>query len=265
MSWIALHNLQQDKPDVASSVVAVGVEFNGKSTMSVGTAINYDNVDASTPSPSSASEPFSSSGPEPFSCGWHPAPHIISSIDRLSFSPPKPLDVFVHPAWFAIVFEQPPATQTLLPPGDALPLLDEAAARTQRFSEHLLYPKMPSSVPKWPLIQFNSWGYGTDINEDNMLRALAVAKQLGLEAFVLDFGWQDTLDDGTPCLGCHPPPNPPQPPPPLTSHRAQLAARTPPVTLLRRQLDGRCEEVSQWPETSCSRRSQCTPSCVVPA
>ncbi len=225
MSWIVLHNLQQDKPDVASSVVAVGVEFNGKSTMSIGTAINYDNVDASTPSPSSSS----SSSTQPFSCGWHPAPHILSSIDRLNFSPPKPLDVFVHPAWFAIVFEQPPATQTLLPPGDALPLLDEAAARTQRFSEHLLYPKMPSTVPKWPLIQFNSWGYGTDINEGNMMAALDVVKQLGLEAFVIDFGWQDTLEDGTPCLGC------PLPPPPPS-----LAAHSPasPVTLLRRQLDG---------------------------
>ena len=192
VSWLVLHNLQQDKPDVPTSVIAVGVEFNGKSTMSAGAAINYDNVDAST---------SSSNNTLPFTCGWHPAPHIRSSIDRLNFTPPIPLNVFLHPAWFAIVFEQPAAAQTSLPPGDALPLLDEAAARTQRFSEHLLYPSLPSTVDKWPLLQFNSWGYGAAISEDKMAAALQSAKQLGIEAFVLDFGWQDTLEDGTPCLG----------------------------------------------------------------
>lgn len=155
--------------------------------MSVGSAINYDNTDGADMGP--------------LTCGWHPAPHIISTIDRLNFLPPPPLNVFLHPAWFAIVFEQPPATQTLLPPGDALPLLDEAAARTQLFSEHILYPKSPSTARIWPCLQFNSWGYGTDINESKMFGALAVAQQLGVEAFVLDFGWQDTLDDGTPCIG----------------------------------------------------------------
>jgi hypothetical protein len=193
VSWIVLHNLQDDKPDVPSSVVAIGVEFNGKSTMSVGAAINYDNV---SPSDTGASRTI-----QPLTCGWHPAPHIRSSIDLLNFTPAPPLNVFVHPAWFAIVFEQPPATQTLLPPGDALPLLDEAAARTQLFSEQLLYRAIPSAISKWPLLQFNSWGYGTDISEDKMVAALASAKQLGMEAFVLDFGWQDTLEDGTPCLG----------------------------------------------------------------
>jgi hypothetical protein len=191
VSWIVLHNLQQNTPDVPASVIAVGVEFNGKSTMSIGAAINYDNVEASAAAARS-----------PLTCGWHPAPHILSTIDRLNFAPPRPLNVFLHPAWFGIVFEQPPAIQTLLPPGDALPLLDEAAARTQRFSEHVLYRKMPTAVRTWPLLQFNSWGYGTDIDESKMLAAAAVATQLGVEAFVLDFGWQDTLDDGTPNLGC---------------------------------------------------------------
>jgi hypothetical protein len=193
VSWIVLHNLQEDKPDVPSSVLAVGVEFNGKSTMNVGSAVNYDNFKLSGSSCSGLKQPIT--------CGWHPAPHIRSFIDRLNFTPPLPLNVFVHPAWFIIVFEQPPASQTLLPPGDALPLLDEAAARTQRFSEQLLYREIPSAVGKWPLVQFNSWGYGTDINEDKMMAALVSAKQLGMEAFVLDFGWQDTLEDGTPCLG----------------------------------------------------------------
>ena len=64
-----------------------------------------------------------------------------------------------------------------------------------------------NQVDKWPLVQFNSWGYGTDISEDKMMKALDTSKMLGLEAFVLDFGWQDTLADGTPCLGdAHTPP-----------------------------------------------------------
>ena len=64
-----------------------------------------------------------------------------------------------------------------------------------------------NQVDKWPLVQFNSWGYGADISEDKMMKALDTSKVLGLEAFVLDFGWQDTLADGTPCLGdAHAPP-----------------------------------------------------------
>jgi hypothetical protein len=182
---------------VPTSVLALGVEFNGKSTMSLGSAINYDNFMTD----GSGDSPRGTAASAPFTCGWHPALHIRSAIDRLHFAPPLPSNVFLFPAWFAIVFEQPPATQTKLPPGDPLPLLDEAAFRTQRFSEQLLYPTLPSSISKWPLLQFNSWGYGTDINEEKMMRALAVAEKLGLEAFVLDFGWQDTLQDGTPCLG----------------------------------------------------------------
>jgi hypothetical protein len=205
VSWLVLHNLQEDKPDVASSVVAVAVEFNGKSTVSIGAAINYDNAQpGSTTSGNGLQHDAHAHESSRFTCGWHPAPHIRSTIDRLSFSPAPPLDVFLHPAWFAIVFEQPPAAETGVPAGDALPLLDEAAGRTQQFSEHLLYPALPSTISKWPLLQFNSWGYGPDISDDKMAAALSVARQMGMEAFVLDFGWQDTLADGTPCLGTAP-------------------------------------------------------------
>ncbi len=50
-------------------------------------------------------------------------------------------------------------------------------------------------------VQFNSWAYGTGIDNATMSAALATATVLGLEAFVLDFGWIDTLPDGTPCIG----------------------------------------------------------------
>jgi hypothetical protein len=63
-------------------------------------------------------------------------------------------------------------------------VLDEAGWRTQHFVAEHIAPATTTVVPKWPLAQFNSWQWGTGINEVLMKTELAKAIDIGLEAFV---------------------------------------------------------------------------------
>lgn len=60
---------------------------------------------------------------------------------------------------------------------------DEAAFITHKFAEEFIHPPLPSE--DYPFVQYDSWAYGLDINEENQLQALEIAAQLGLEVFVL--------------------------------------------------------------------------------
>ncbi|WP_169302702.1 glycoside hydrolase family 36 protein [Thermobaculum terrenum] len=67
--------------------------------------------------------------------------------------------------------------------------LDELAYRCQRYVEDVLARRVED--PRFPYVAFNSWGYGPDIDEESMLRCLDVCQRLGVELFVVDFGWED--------------------------------------------------------------------------
>ncbi len=67
--------------------------------------------------------------------------------------------------------------------------LDELAHRCQRYVEEVIARQVEDE--KFPYVAFNSWGYGTDIDEESVLRCLDICHHLGVELFVVDFGWED--------------------------------------------------------------------------
>jgi alpha-galactosidase len=44
---------------------------------------------------------------------------------------------------------------------------------------------------RFPYVAFNSWGYGDRIDDASMRRCFEVCHKLGIELFVVDFGWED--------------------------------------------------------------------------
>jgi alpha-galactosidase len=65
---------------------------------------------------------------------------------------------------------------------------DEGCYRTQRFvEEHIAWP---APDDRFPYLMFNSWGYGTQIDERLAYDALDKCAGLGVEVFVVDFGWE---------------------------------------------------------------------------
>ncbi|MDP9364728.1 MAG: alpha-galactosidase [Chloroflexota bacterium] len=78
-----------------------------------------------------------------------------------------------------------PAGFTGLATGD----LDELSYRCQRFVDDRLAWK--ADDPRFPFVTFNSWGYETDIDAPAMERCFAICAKLGVELFVVDFGWED--------------------------------------------------------------------------
>jgi len=69
---------------------------------------------------------------------------------------------------------------------------DQAASGTQKFTEAVLAYPMPSNFP-W--VGWDSWSYGTAINE-TILRANAdAAASLGVELFTVDLGWAQQIGD----------------------------------------------------------------------
>lgn len=64
---------------------------------------------------------------------------------------------------------------------------DEAGYRTQRFVEAVIAKAVPES--SFPYVIWDSWHYGTAINEATLRRNAEIAARLGVEAFVLDLGW----------------------------------------------------------------------------
>ena len=67
--------------------------------------------------------------------------------------------------------------------------LDELSYRCHRYVDDRLAP--PVADARFPFVEFNSWGYGDDIDADGMRRCLDVCERLGVELFVVDFGWED--------------------------------------------------------------------------
>lgn len=106
--------------------------------------------------------------------------HFESTIDDLHH-PMQPGDVFEIPAFFIGRFD-----------GD----WDEAGYRTQRFLEAHVCPKMPDD--RYPWVQYNSWAYDQDINEEQQLAAIDVCGKLGMELIVLDLGWAENIGDWRP-------------------------------------------------------------------
>lgn len=108
------------------------------------------------------------------------AAQIASTIDDLChrLSPEK---VFEIPAFFAGRFQ-----------GD----WDEAGYVTQRFAEAHIHPPMPDD--RYPWVQYNSWAYEQEINEQQQLQAIDRCAELGIELAVLDLGWARAIGDWRP-------------------------------------------------------------------
>ena len=70
---------------------------------------------------------------------------------------------------------------------------DKAAWVTQRFVETHLARPLPDE--NYPYVQYDSWGYLQDINEQNQRAAAETAADLGVEVFVLDLGWARMIGD----------------------------------------------------------------------
>lgn len=73
---------------------------------------------------------------------------------------------------------------------------DEAGYVTQRFAEDSIHPTMPNE--HYPWVQYNSWAYGQDINEEQQLKAIERCAELGIELVVLDLGWANMIGDWKP-------------------------------------------------------------------
>lgn len=67
--------------------------------------------------------------------------------------------------------------------------LDEVSYRTHRFVEDVI--AQPVEDSRFPYVAFNSWGYGADIDDASMRACFERCKELGIELFVVDFGWED--------------------------------------------------------------------------
>lgn len=71
---------------------------------------------------------------------------------------------------------------------------DEAAFHTQRFVERALAKPMPGGAD-FPFVSWDSWAYGTEIDEETLRRNADIAARLGMELFVVDLGWARMLGD----------------------------------------------------------------------
>jgi alpha-galactosidase len=69
---------------------------------------------------------------------------------------------------------------------------DDAGDLTRRFSEAVLAQPAP---PDYPWVSWDSWGYGVDINEQNLRQNAELAAKLGIEVFVIDLGWAEKMGD----------------------------------------------------------------------
>jgi hypothetical protein len=94
--------------------------------------------------------------------------------------------------WIAPDYRLAPGGTLTSPPaflGIAHGDLDELSYRTQRFVEDIV--ARPVDDDRFPYVAFNSWGYGDQIDDASMRRCFARCQELGIELFVVDFGWED--------------------------------------------------------------------------
>ncbi len=78
-----------------------------------------------------------------------------------------------------------PAGFTGLAHGD----LDELSYRCHRYVEDII--AWPVGDERFPYVVFNSCGYGAEIDDASMRSCFGVCRRLGVELFVVDFGWED--------------------------------------------------------------------------
>lgn len=136
----------------------------------------------------------SDDGPNLF-LGWETNTETTCEYGDLHGTGNCSLDVYIEPRYVL----QPQATLTGPPAflgctdGD----LDEVSFRTQRFVEAVI--AQPVDDERFPYVAFNSWGYGAEIDDTSMRRCFEKCKKLGVELFVVDFGWEDPdwYPDGT--------------------------------------------------------------------
>jgi alpha-galactosidase len=97
------------------------------------------------------------------------------------------LECFIEPEYVL----QP--GQTLTGPAGFIGLaagdLDEISYRCQRFVDETLAWRAEDE--RFPFVEFNSWGYGAEIDDASMRRCFEICQRLGVELFVVDFGWED--------------------------------------------------------------------------
>lgn len=67
--------------------------------------------------------------------------------------------------------------------------LDELSYRCHRYVEATIAP--PVADERFPYVAFNSWGYGAEIDAVSMRNCFEICRKLGIELFVVDFGWED--------------------------------------------------------------------------
>jgi hypothetical protein len=106
--------------------------------------------------------------------------HVSATIDALNHRL-APGATFDLPAWFVGAYD-----------GD----WDEAGYVTQRFSEAYIAPPLPDA--RYPWVQYNSWKYGREIDEQQQLAVIERCARLGIELVVLDLGWSAAIGDWRP-------------------------------------------------------------------
>jgi hypothetical protein len=94
--------------------------------------------------------------------------------------PVAPDEEFTAPAAFVGLFQ-----------GD----WDDAGNATKRFTESVIAQPAPED---FPYVVWDSWGYQTNIREDEMMRNAEIAARLGVQLFVLDLGWARSIGDWRP-------------------------------------------------------------------
>lgn len=119
--------------------------------------------------------------------GWESNARTMCGYGDLHGTGACVLDVWLEPEyWLA-------PGQTLTGPaaflGAADGDLDEVSYRTHRFVEDVI--AMPVADERFPWVTFNSWGYGDRIDDASMRTCFEVCRKLGIEHFVVDFGWED--------------------------------------------------------------------------
>jgi len=119
--------------------------------------------------------------------GWESNAEATCDYGDLHGTGSCTLDVAIEPRYVL----QPGATLT----GPAAFLgcadgdLDEVSYRTQRFVEAVI--ARPVDDERFPYVAFNSWGYGAEIDDASMRQCFEQCRKLGVELFVVDFGWED--------------------------------------------------------------------------
>jgi alpha-galactosidase len=64
---------------------------------------------------------------------------------------------------------------------------DEAGYRTQRYVEAVLAMPIPDN--NFPYVAFDTWGYNTSFHAADLTQMATNAASMGVELFILDFGW----------------------------------------------------------------------------